>query len=227
MNSEIKETVLTFLKGREYIFSLFHTVLGAEPTKEMLAAAGSDDSLLAIHMFDDEDNRAAEELCHVLTGSRGLDSERLDRMKSEYTRLFIGPDKLIAPPWESVYTTAERALFQESTLAVREWYRKYHYLPEGYPRVADDHISLMTHFLSLTTGKAIVCLEEGRTEECRNLLEGQKLFERNHLLNWLPKYAAEIQKSKTREFYPQFVKAMADFMAYDNQVIDELTAVLE
>ncbi|MEI3231097.1 MAG: molecular chaperone TorD family protein, partial [Gordonibacter pamelaeae] len=44
----------------------------------------------------------------------------LGQLRSVYTKLFIGPAKLPAPPWESVYATGGRPLlFQESTLAVR------------------------------------------------------------------------------------------------------------
>lgn len=222
MNNETKEVVLTFLKGREYLFSLLHTVLGAEPTKDMLRAAGSEDSLAVICLFDSEDSCAAKDLAQALRECRDVDEDRLDRMKMEYTRLFLGPEELIAAPWESVYTSTERALFQKSTLAVRDWYRKYNYLPAGYPRVADDHISLMMHFLSLTTGKAVAALTQERTAECGDILNGQRLFEEKHLLNWVSRYAGDMQDSKTCEFYPRFVRAVADFLDFDHSFINEL-----
>lgn len=226
MDIEIKEVLMTFLQGRKYVFSLFHTVLGTEPTKEMMNAVSSEESLQTITLFESEDSDAAKELGRVLASCRELDDECLSRMRDEYTRLFIGPEDLIAAPWESVYTTKERALFQESTLAVRNWYKKYHYLPAGYPRIPDDHISLMMHFLELTTGKAITLLEEERLEECKNMLEGQKIFEKNHLLNWVGTYAEEMQRSAMKEFYPRFVHAAAEFLKYDHQIIDELQQYL-
>lgn len=222
MNNETKEVLLTFLKGRGYLFSLFHTILGAEPTKKMLDAASGKDSLQVIRLFDSEDLTAARKLEQLLAACADADEETLERMKTEYTRLFLGPEDLIAAPWESVYTTTERALFQESTLAVRDWYRKYHYLPAMYPRVPDDHISLMMHFLSLTTEKAAAALEAGQTAECSAILEGQRLFEEKHLLNWVFRYADDMQSSRTHEFYPQFVQATADFLDFDHALIDEL-----
>lgn len=112
MDIEIKEVLMTFLQGRKYVFSLFHTVLGTEPTKEMMNAVSSEESLQTITLFESEDSDAAKELGRVLASCRELDDECLSRMRDEYTRLFIGPEDLIAAPWESVYTTKERALFQ-------------------------------------------------------------------------------------------------------------------
>ena len=222
MDNETREVLVTFLQGREYLFSLLHRLLGAEPEKELLDAVSSENSLQTVLLFDSEDSKAARQLYKILQSCSFTEPEHIQQMKDEYTRLFIGPDRLFAAPWESVYTTKERALFQESTLGARSWYKKYHYLPEKYPRVADDHISLMMHFLSLTCTKAAACLNDDNLNECWNILADQKAFETEHLLNWIFLYAEDIQASKSRKFYPQFVKAAADFIRYDNQIIDEL-----
>ncbi|MCB8816455.1 molecular chaperone TorD family protein [Desulfosporosinus shakirovi] len=70
-------------------------------------------------------------------------------MLTEYTRLFIGPTKLPVPPWESVYVSKERLLFQESSLKVRQrqCYLNYNFLPAKYRSEADDHIALELDFM--------------------------------------------------------------------------------
>ena len=221
MNQEMKEVVSTLLAGRAYAFSLLHKLLGAEPTKELLDVVSSKESLEAIALFE-SDSEAAARLKAVLASCKDLD---VDAAKMEYTRLFLGPDTLIAPPWESCYTAKERALFQESTLAVRSWYQQYSYVPAGYPSHPDDHISLMMHFLALTTERAKVCLEQDLLCGYKSLLEGQKLFEKNHILNWMDAYCDDMDKSETKVLYPQLVRAMAEFIAYDQQAIGELLAV--
>ena len=221
MNTEIKEVIRTLLSARAYAFSVLHRLLGCEPTKELLDAVSSEESLTALALFE-SDSEAAANLKEVLASCREMDA---DAAKMEYTRLFLGPDKLIAPPWESCYTAKERALFQESTLKVRSWYQQYSYVPSGYPSHPDDHISLMMHFLALTTERAAQCLESDLMCGYRSLLEGQKLFEKNHILNWMDAYCADMDKSETKVLYPQLTRAMADFIAYDQQAIDELLAV--
>ena len=218
MNAEMKEVIATLLSARAYVFSVLHRLLGSEPTKELLDAVSSEDSLAALALFEG-DSEAAVALKNVLASCRGLDVEAV---RSEYTRLFLGPDKLIAPPWESCYTAKERALFQESTLHVRSWYQQYSYVPAGYPSHPDDHISLMMHFLALTTERAKACFDQDLLCGYKSLLEGQKLFEKNHILNWMDAYCADMDTSETKLLYPQLARAMADFITYDQQAISEL-----
>ena len=221
MNAEVKEVIGTLLSARAYIFSALHRLLCNEPTKELLDAVSSEESLAALALFEG-DSEAAGKLKAVLASCRDQDDAAVDAIRSEYTRLFLGPDKLIAPPWESCYTAKERALFQESTLAVRSWYQQYSYVPAGYPSHPDDHISLMMHFLALTTERAKACLEQDLLCGYRSLLEGQKLFEQNHLLNWMDAYCADMEDAQTRLLYPQLACMAAAFIRYDQQVIGEL-----
>ena len=225
MNTEMKEVVTTLLAGRAYVFSLLHKLLGAEPTRELLQAVSSVESLKAVALFESGDSDAAEKLGETLLDCRNIDEAQLGLVKDEYTRLFLGPDKLIAPPWESCYTAKERALFQESTLHVRSWYQNYGYAPAEGPNYPDDHISLMMHFLALTTERAAACLKDDLLCGYRNLLEGQKLFERNHLLNWLDAYAQDMEQSAAKRLYPGLVRAMTAFIRYDQTIIDELLTV--
>lgn len=218
MNAEMKEVITTLLAGRAYVFSVFHRLMGSEPTKELLDAVSSEESLEAVSLFEG-DWTEADALKALLASCAALDP---DAVRGEYTRLFLGPDKLIAPPWESCYTAKERALFQESTLAVRSWYQQYSYVPAGYPSHPDDHISLMMHFLALTTERAKACLEQDLLCGYRSLLEGQKLFEQNHLLNWMDAYCADMEDAQTRLLYPQLACMAAAFIRYDQQVIGEL-----
>ena len=59
----------------------------------------------------------------------------------------------------------------------------------------------------------------------KSLLEGQKLFEKNHILNWMDAYCEDMGKSDTKLLYPQLVCAMAEFVRYDQQAISELMEV--
>ena len=151
-----------------------------------------------------------------------LRSTDIKDLKGEYTRLFLGPEDYIAAPWESVYTSKERALFQQSTLDVRYWFSVNGYTAGGYPNFPDDHISIMLHFLALMSAKANDALIVGEMDVCRKLLKDQKQFEKEHMLNWLTRYAQDMQGSESNFFYPQLAIAMAEYVMYDQQILDEL-----
>lgn len=222
MDEQKKEVMQVLIKGRQYIYSLLHQLIGAEPTMEMLEAAVGKESFQVISLFEGEENTAALMLKEALLPLRQMDRSILDRIRQEYTDLFIGPRELIAPPWESVYLTRERALFQASTLAVRQWYQQHGFLPAGYPRHPDDHISLMMHFLALLSGEALACFREDRFDAYQNNLESQKLFIENHLMNWLPRYAKDMKQAETALLYPQLAAALSRLVEEDHRLIGEL-----
>lgn len=219
MNNETKEVLSALLAGRTYVFSLLHTLLGAEPSQQLTAAATGEASRQAVELFAQDDAQAPK----LLAAALDLLSEAdLDALRSEYTRLFLGPQDYIAAPWESIYTTKERALFQESTLDVRLWFKRFGYVAGGYPNYPDDHISLMMDFLARTTQLAAEQLAADNAKGCAGVLEEQKAFEQQHMLNWLQAYARDMQLSETHVFYPQLAVAVAEFIRYDQQVIDEI-----
>lgn len=226
---ETRAVLLGFLKGREYLFSLFHKLLGTVPSAELFTAVSSQESLAVIDMFDDGASPAPAELRAALSRCADLvaqGEQGMQQAHDEYERLFFAPDNMVAAPWESVYTTRERALFQESTLAVRSWYERYLYIPAGYPRIPDDHIALMMHFLELTAARAVAHLEDGQPREFAKVLEDQAAFEREHLLNWVFSYAQDMASSKTHEVYPQLAQAVADFVQLDAAVLDEMLEIV-
>ena len=224
MEIEKKEAVKLLLQGRQYVLTLLHTLFGKEPTRETLKAAASEDSLSAIKLFDLGEGSGAALLMEALKPLQTLTDDALEAIRQEYTKLFLGPEELIAPPWESVYTTKARALFQESTLEVRNWYGCFGYQPAGYPNYPDDHISLMLHFLALLTEEALACLETCM-EGYKNFLEAQKEFAQSHLLNWLPRYASDMNKSDTCLLYPPLAAALCRLMEEDQAFLKELVQV--
>ena len=130
-----------------------------------------------------------------------------EALKSEYTRLFIGPGKLAAPPWESVYRTKERSLFTRITLEVRSFYRSQGFIPELYPSVADDHISLEFDFLARLAAAALdAYILEAQAEpsgtDCQEALAASRDFLREHLLTWFDEYVGDLQAQQEARFYP-------------------------
>ena len=110
----------------------------------------------------------------------------------EYNRLFIGPHRLPAPPWASVYTDPEGVIFGNATLGVRQWMRDNAVklsLPDKEP---EDHFGLMLMMLSwcvCSRGRRISwsCLNGERSIRCirvRRVLPPQRLPIGRSALSW-------------------------------------------
>lgn len=130
----------------------------------------------------------------------------VDRMRDSYTRLFIGPGKLAALPWESCYAAEGRMLFQQNALDVRAAYREQGFEPVCKNKIPDDHVSLEIGFLA-ELAERVSAGDEGAKEASERFLK-------KHLLQWLPAYACDL--AQTNEgFYPDAVSFIAGFAARD------------
>lgn len=228
MNQQ-NDAIEILLTNRSYLYRLLQRIFGGEPQVEVLKVATDAHTRESLQLLLQEDEHLFDkhfEVIDEVAQALAADSKQLlDKLKSEYTYLFIGPNSLPAPPWESVYLTKERVLFQESTLNVRRAYLKYNFLPSNYPHEADDHIGLELDFMAHLSQVAQEHFENGRTEELKTVLEDQKAFLQEHLLLWISDFAQDIQKSKTHYFYPAMVDLTKHVIKIDATLLDELLSL--
>ena len=112
----------------------------------------------------------------------------IQAIHEEYNRLFVGPYRLPAPPWASVYTDPEGVIFGNATLGLRQWMRTNAVkltLPDKEP---EDHFGLMLMMLSwgISNGVSSAALDE--------LLE-------KHLLTWAPYFLELFEKGARHPLY--------------------------
>ena len=129
---------------------------------------------------------AASEALELMKNAWSAQNEQA--IHEEYNRLFIGPHRLPAPPWASVYTDPEGVIFGNATLGVRQWMRDNAVklsLPDKEP---EDHFGLMLMMLSwcVTNGIERAALDE--------LLE-------EHLLTWAPYFLELFERGAQHPLY--------------------------
>ena len=124
-----------------------------------------------------------------------------DDIKSDYTRLFIGPEKVMAPPWESVYFSEERLVFQEQTLQVRNWYQRFGLASEKIYKEPDDHIALEISFIAHLASLSLEALEVNDQPTLAKTLQAQQDFLKEHLLQWGPKWCDSVIENARTDFY--------------------------
>ena len=228
MTAQCTEVAIV-LAGRNHIYQLLKHVFGQEPSVQLLEAITSDftGEVLDI-VLERECLEQYTALFAELRKAISADPERtLDRIKSEYVYLMLGPGKLPAPPWESVYVSKARLLFQESTLKVRQAYLEYSLLPEAYPHVADDHLSIEMDFMAQLGQLAQESLEKGELSQLEKILSDQKAFLDDHLLVWIGDFAQDIQSARTQYFYPHMASLASHIAHADRAAVDELLAAVK
>ena len=221
---ETKETFEAILANRVLLYKFFHKTFGREPDAAYMALFDNDAISQAFLLFSVSEEDACGKAAAFLSTQhdKNADPDYLSRLRNEYMRLFVGPQKLVAPPWESVYRSHQGLLFQESTLTVREIYRRQGFEAEGYPRVPDDSLSLEMDFMGRIADRALAALLENRTDDLKEALTVSESFLRVHLLFWVPKMLERLNGSAFRLFYPQMVKILLSFMELDLELVQEM-----
>ncbi len=125
------------------------------------------------------------------------DSE-IDALTLDFTSLFIGPYKLLAPPYGSVYLEDNR-IMGESTLDIRNLYES-----EGLDVIikdAPDHIAMELEFVYFLISKQIAAIRDNDLQTLQSYLLKQSSFLNVHLGRWLPQLAENVQKHAQTDFY--------------------------
>lgn len=150
--------------------------------------------------------------------------EICDTLRRDYTRLFVGPGRPLAPPWESIYTDAERLHFAEDTLRVRAAYRQHGWQVTNLGREPDDHLGFELDFVRRLCATAIERADEGQWSDLSAILEDQRAFLDGHLLRWVPAWAFDVSAHAQTGFYRGMAALLAAFLPYDRERLCHLIA---
>lgn len=211
------EDLMPLMQMRQGAYALLARVFSDEPEQGMISALCSDDFAQACDLLCD--GRQLWE--SMREASRAASIEEL---KSAYTALLIGPDKLPAAPWESVNVGQEPLLFTKDTLAVREAYRSQHFESVGYPHVPDDHIATELSFMAATCGRAADALSVGDKQAFEEALRAQQGFLGNHLGRWVATFAHDVAEARIPHaaFYIHAAALAARLCENDASALEEL-----
>jgi TorA maturation chaperone TorD len=233
LEQEHLEQTEILLAARRYLYTLFQSLLGTEPSLEQFQAIGLPLAREAFVILWEQgavstqsaDEPSADSHPPIREFLEALDaaSKNPESLKPEYTQLLIGPNKLSAPPWESVYTTGERVIFQRSTLEIRNFYRSQGFIPQLYPKVADDHIALELDFLRLLAERALMAFQVNEQKTLCEAIQASGDFLDEHLLKWVDRFAGDLARDNKSKFYATLAPALVTFVNRDRELVLNFT----
>lgn len=225
---EKEEVLQEALAARGLLYRCAWRLFAAPMDAEALRALGDPTAAEAVALLTGDDVTLAQAYDR-LVGAGATESPSVEVLAGEYTKLFVGPGKLPAPPWESVYRSDGDLLFQESTLKVRDAYREAGFQAKGYPREADDHLATELSFMVSLIDEAVVAVEAGDAVRAHAFLAAQRKFLDQHLNGWAPAFAcrlAEHLPANAGAFYSSAASFAAQLCAQDVAVVGELLDVV-
>lgn len=147
----------------------------------------------------------------------------------DFARLFIVRRRSTrtAPyPNESVHTSEEHIVMDRARDEVRAVYRAEGLQASDAVRLGDDHIALELEFMQVTAERAARACSEGDEEELRRLLRVQAAFLDDHLLNWVPSFAAIMEKTARTGFYRGLAKLLVAQVRDDRELVGQAQGLL-
>ena len=197
----------------------------AEALRQQSAAYGFVARLLRTEVDDEALGRlramrfpAASGNDHLDAGYRGLcaylnagGERQHGDLAVDFLHTFIGVTQdreQVAFPYESVYTSPEHLLMQDARDEVLAAYRAAKVVLVDEACEPEDHLAFELEFMQLLGERAAEALEAGDDGSCANLLEARRAFLEEHLLNWVPDFADDVQRVARTGFY----RALADIV---------------
>jgi len=122
-------------------------------------------------------------------------------LEIEYTRLFLGPFVVPAPPYGSIYLEKSRRLMGDSTIDA-----KRHYLSVGLDlspefKDAPDHIAAELEFMQALIVQGIAAVEASDGQLLLENIRQQHTFLNQHLGAWIPLFTAKVSESASCDYY--------------------------
>ena len=145
--------------------------------------------------------------------------QNFEALKVDFARLFVGPYKLLAPPYGSVYLDDGRTIMGDSTLDVKNRYREEGLDTAKNFKDAPDHITAELEFMYYLIFKEIEAFSNSDIETAIGFIQKQKSFLEDHLMAWMPEFANSIIEYAENTFYPNLAKATETFLKENYQVI--------
>ena len=218
------EGIAAFLEARAFAYDILKCAFLQEPSEKFIKLLIEGEIIQAFPFADSSAalGKAADRIVQCLKEPDTFSRKKWESLHWDYTRMFIGPGKVPAPPWESIYRDAEHLYFSQETQEVRNTYRKYNLLPKDFGHDPDDHLGLELDFLHKLCERALEKAKSADETRLVEILNDQKAFLDEHLLKWVPHWTQDVVKSAETDFYKGMAQLLEAYLNLDRQMIEEL-----
>lgn len=138
-----------------------------------------------------------------------LSEQDKDELKVEYSRLFVGPFELLAPPYGSVYLEQKRKLMGDSTMAVKKMYQAAGLSLNE--KEAPDHIAFELEFMHYLCHAEIEAKAQGQDNKALDSARMQAEFMEKLLAPWIPPFCEDIRQGSENSFYSSVADCLEAF----------------
>lgn len=217
--SEESVDLVALMRMRAQTYGLLARLFREEVDKEAL------EELQSMRFPTATGNAKVDEGYHLLYDYlRTAWDDSVTELAIDFVRTFIGHGVnaySAAYPYESVYTSERRLMMQEARAEVLQTLRENN-LKRGAWNEGEDHVALEFEFMQRMGLRTAEALDAGREDEAVEQLRTQRVFLRDHLLNWLPLLTSDMRLFSRTMFYQGLAQLAIGFAEEDALLLAEL-----
>lgn len=141
-----------------------------------------------------------------------ISSSSEEELLVDYAKLFVGPNKLKAPPYGSVYLDKDRKIMGNSTVKVMELYRESGLSMSNDFKELPDHIAVELEFMYYMAFKEAEAVEKSETDTALHMLSMQHEFFGRFLGQWIIPFCEKIKEGADTAFYQSLADCVSTFV---------------
>lgn len=130
----------------------------------------------------------------------------------DFSKLFIGPYSLLAPPYGSVYLEGDRKIMGDSTLNVIEHYKEAGLAINDDSYEVPDHICVELEFMYFLIFKEIEAIQSKQTDVANQFMNRQPRFFQSHISDWVFQFIQLVENHAETDFYHNLAAALGIFI---------------
>lgn len=219
------DMVLNSMEIRFDTYDWLRKIYISEPSMEVIQELIK----MARDYNDIEEASIETDLILFLKGLTHEDVKHINvELKAEFARLFLGPKKLLAPPFESVYLSPRKRMMGEETMEVRQMYKEMGMEVSEFGSIPDDHIGLELEFMYYLCFKVIDLINNnGDIADIIKIAEMQKKFISEHLTKWIPLFCKDIKDNSKLLFFKEMASFTERFINEEQNTIEKTLVIIK
>ena len=223
MDQELRQDLLASLEVRSAFYRFLASIYLKELTEEQIAALGEMD------VPEDTSLSAGYGLMKDYITHYPPELNIRQNLAVDYASTFLGAghyEKLIAPPYESVFVSPAHILMQEPRDEVVKVYASEGVRLDPSDDTPEDHIGFELQFMAELLDRQMVAFESEDLDEARRLGNVSLDFLQDHLAKWTPLLCRAIDEHARTDFYKGVSSLTRNFMQDEAEIIPRILEIL-
>ena len=223
MDQELRQDLLASLETRSAFYRFLASIYLKELTEDQIAALGEMD------VPEDTSLSAGYGLMKDYITHYPPELNIRQNLAVDYASTFLGAghyEKLIAPPYESVFVSPAHILMQEPRDEVVKVYASEGVRLDPSDDTPEDHMGFELQFMAELLDRQMVAFESEDFDEARRLGDVSQAFLQDHLAKWTPLLCKAIDEHARTDFYKGVSSLTRNFIQDEAEIIPGILAIL-